>query len=78
MCIRIFNVCLQDDENANENGVKKMYLDMTIDAFGKNLGWVSVQGPGNKITYEQIIDSLHNHFDSSISDKKNIEVNKYF
>lgn len=55
-----------------------MYLDIALNVFGKDLGWVSFQGLGSEVTYEHIIDAILSNFDNSIPDKKNLEVNKYF
>lgn len=74
----IWNMCLQDGENTSEEDVKKMYLDMALNVFGKDVGWVSFQGLESEVTYEHIIDAMLNNFDNSIPDKNNLEVNNYF
>lgn len=71
-------MCLQDGENNFEDDVKKIYLDIALNVFGKNLGCISLQGSENDITYEHIIDAIFSHFDNSVPNKNNLEVNNYF
>lgn len=69
---------LQTCENIPEEEMKKMYIDIALKLFGNDLGWFTFQGLECQITYQHIIDALLKHFDNSITDKKNIEVNNYF
>lgn len=65
----------QTCENIPEEEMKKMYIDIALKLFGNDLGWFTFQGLECQITYQHIIDALLKHFDNSITDKKNIELN---
>jgi len=69
---------LQDCENIPEEEMKKMYIDIALKLFGNDLGWFTFQGNECQITYQHIIDAILKNFDSSITEKKSIEVNIYF
>ncbi|XP_060861024.1 apolipophorins isoform X2 [Metopolophium dirhodum] len=62
-------------ENMPEEEMKKMYVDIALKLFGNDLGWFSFQGRECQITYQHIIDAILNNFDTSVTDKKNIELN---
>jgi len=56
--------------------MKKMYLDIGLKVFNKDLGWFTFQGSESQVTYQNLIDAILDNFDNLVPDKTNIEVNK--
>lgn len=59
--------------------MNKMYVDIALKVLGNDIGWFAFQGIESQITYQNIVDALLKHLDSSaLTKKQDIEVTKMY